>query len=301
MENVSRRKFLCASAAFGAGSLLWPRNPTVSANQSDHAAPEICIFVKFLQSMSFRDLASALSSLEVSGIEATVRNGGQILPPQAEEKLPELVDALKKENLRVTIMASSINSVKSPHAESVLRTAAGLGIKSYRMDYYRYDLKKPVAPQVESFKAMAKDLAAMNKELGIQAVYQNHAGAGYVGASIWDLHQILGDIPKEQIGIAYDTRHSAVEAGMSWPVLWNLVQPHLGAVFVKNARWDGRTPRDIPLGETGVVDPKIFTMIRESGVTVPLSLHVEYLPKGDVPENLAAIRRDLQTLRELLS
>lgn len=301
MRNVSRRNFLCAAAAFSAGSVMWPRTGTNAAENPKPNPTEICVFVKFLQSMSFKDLAAAMSELRVQGIEATVRNGGQILPAQAEDKLPELVDALKEHNLDVTIMTSGINRIDSPYAEQTLRTAAKLGIKRYRMDYYRYDLNKPVAPQVESFKAIAKDLAAMNRELGIQAIYQNHAGAGYVGASIWDLIEILKEIPKEQIGIAYDTRHSAVEAGMSWPVLWNASQPHLASVFVKNARWEGRSAHDIPLGETGVVDPKIFAMIRKSDFAGPLSLHVEYLPKGSVQENLDAIRRDLQALREYMS
>mgnify|MGYP002525479526 CR=1 FL=1 len=111
------------------------------------------------------------------GIEAAVREGGHVLPEHAEEELPRLVEALKKNGLAVTIMASSINSVRQPLTEKVLRTAAGLGIKRYRLAYLRYDLAKPIRPQIASHRAQLKDLAEMNRDLGISGVYQNHAGA----------------------------------------------------------------------------------------------------------------------------
>jgi len=297
MPGFNRRKFLIAALA---ASSAWKAIPLSAAPEENIPRWPVCLFVKFLQSMSDDDLARTASQMGFQGIEATVRKGGQIAPERVEEELPKLVQALKAQQQEIQIMASNVNRADAPLAEKVLRIAADLGIKRYRMDYYRYDLKKPVEAQLRELKPVVKDLAALNRELGIQGIYQNHAGAGYVGASIWDLHFLLEDIPREQIGIAYDTRHSTVEAGQSWPVLWNLVQPHLAAVYVKNARWEGRIPKDIPLHEAGTVDPAIFTMLKKSDFHGPVSLHVEYLPKGNLQENLAAIKKDFQTLQEAL-
>jgi sugar phosphate isomerase/epimerase len=294
---LSRRTFLSAAALAGV-RMAWTGAAQAALSNGRFPA---CAFVKYLQSLSFDELAEAISGLGFDGIEATVRTKGQIEPERAADELPRLVEALKKKSLEITIMASSINRADQPLTEKVLKTAAGLGIKRYRMDYYKYDLAKPVAQQLADFKPMAKDLAALNKQLGIQAIYQNHAGAQYAGAALWDLHLLLEDIPKEQIGIAYDIRHATVEGGKTWPVTWNLVQPHLAAVYIKNARWEGRKLDDGPLGmEQGVVDPVFFKMLAASSFSGPISLHVEYLEQSTAAENLAAIKTDWASLKKLM-
>ena len=37
-------------------------------------------------------------------------------------------------------------------------------------------------------KPQLRDLAALNRELGLTALYQNHGGRSNVGGQIWDLH-----------------------------------------------------------------------------------------------------------------
>jgi sugar phosphate isomerase/epimerase len=295
--ELSRRSLLAAGIA-SAASLLPSRFFGADAPRLSYP---VCVFVKFLQSLSFDDLAQTVADLGFQGIEATVRKKGQILPEQAVDELPRLVEALRARGLEITIMASSINRADDPLTEKVLRTAAGLGIKRYRMDYYRYDLSRPVLQQVREIKPIMRDLAAMNREIGIQAVYQNHAGPTFVGAPVWDLVELLDGIPREQIGIAFDVRHATVEGGLDWPVSWNLVQPHLAAVYIKNAHWAGRHLEDGPLADPkGVVDLNFFKMLKKSDFNGPVSLHVEYLERAGVAENIAAIRADFGTLKTLL-
>jgi sugar phosphate isomerase/epimerase len=147
--------------------------------------------VKFLQELPAEKLAATIAQLGFDGIEATVRNQGQVLPERVEDDLPPLVEALRKHNLEVTVMTSNVDRADNPVHEKVLRTASGLGVKRYRMGYFKYDLSKPVLPQLNQFKPILKDLAALNRELGMQAVYQNHAGTNYVGAGLWDLRRLL--------------------------------------------------------------------------------------------------------------
>jgi sugar phosphate isomerase/epimerase len=295
--EISRRSLLAAGVASAAG--LLPSR--LFSAQGTHDSYPTCVFVKFLQSLKFDDLARNVAELGFQGIEATVRKKGQILPEHAADELPKLVEALRAHGLEVTIMASSINRADDPLTEKVLRTAAGLGIKRYRMDYYRYDLSRPVRQQLQEIAPVIRDLAAMNREIGIQAVYQNHAGPVYVGAPIWDLVQLLEGIPREQIGIAFDVRHATVEGGLDWPISWNLVQPHLAAVYIKNAHWDGRHLEDGPLADPkGVVDPSFFKMLKKTDFPGPVSLHVEYLERAGIEENIAAIRADFATLKKLL-
>jgi sugar phosphate isomerase/epimerase len=77
------------------------------------------------------------------------------------------------------------------------------------------------------------------------------------------------------------------------------MRPHLGAIYIKDFQWQGRRPENVPLGE-GQVDPAFFKQLAAAEFTGPISLHVEYLPKAGVEKNIAALRRDLATLRKLL-
>jgi sugar phosphate isomerase/epimerase len=194
----------------------------------------ICVFTKPFQSLSYLSLAKRIAALGCDGIEAPIRDGGHIEPAQVPDELPKMVAALKAHGLEITVMTSSINDPNHPLTESVLRTAAKLGIRRYRMKYLRYDPSMPIAKQLSEWKKRFGDLAALNKEIGIRAVYQNHAGNNMLGAPIWDLKEVLSDISPEQIGVAYDIRHATVEGGQSWPVTFRMIRPHIDTVYVKD-------------------------------------------------------------------
>lgn len=290
---LNRRQFLTtASAAPWAASL--------QGQAKEPPAFEICAFIKFIQDLSYRNMAQAIAPMGYAGIEATIRKGGLIEPERVAEALPDLVAALAKEKLDVTIMASDVTRADDPLMEKTLRTAASLGIKRYRMGYYRYDLDLPIRPQLENYRPMARELAALNAELGLQAIYQNHAGARYVGASLWDLDLLLDDIDPQWMAVGFDVRHATVEGGTTWPLLWKLIQPRLGAVYVKDFTWREEKLENVPLGE-GRVDPEFFSKLAKQRSDVPFAVHVEYLEHRGVMENVAALRQDLVTLKRLLA
>ena len=80
-------------------------------------------------------------------------------------------------------------------------------------------------------------------------MYQNHAGARYLGATMWDLVDLLEGIPQEDISIGFDVRHAKVEAGLSWPVYWEIARPHLGGTLRKDFVWDQGKVINVPLGQ----------------------------------------------------
>lgn len=269
--------------------------------ESSQAPPyTICAFEKFLQDWSYDQLADTIADIGFAGIEATVRQGGHVPPERVEEELPKLTDALQKRGLEVTTITTDVLTPDQPLTLPVLRTAAHLGIKSYRMGSYKYDLKRPVIPQLESIRPGMEELAALNRELGIQGLYQNHSAPKNMGATVWDLYLLIKDFDPAEIGCAFDIRHATIEAGLSWPILYDVIKPHIGMLYVKDFDWDGKKAKHVPLG-TGRVDPKFFAMIRRDQIHVPISVHVEYLPDGSAQENSEALRRDLQVLRGWLS
>ncbi|MGA2174140.1 MAG: sugar phosphate isomerase/epimerase family protein [Verrucomicrobiota bacterium] len=290
--SMTRREFVAGTSA---GLLC-------AAMQLD-AAPafgqRICAFEKPLQFLSYSELADTMAMLGFSGIEATVRAGGHVLPKNVEDDLPRLHDALQNRGLEITIMATDINAADQPQAELVLRTAAKLGIRRYRMQWYRYDARKPILPQLDEIAARLPPLARLTRQLSMSAIYQNHSGAEMVGAPVWDIYRLLKDYDPKTIGIGFDIHHATVEGGLSWPIQFKLIAPNLAAVYVKDFVWEKGKVKSVPLGD-GQVDRKFFKMLRESGFTGPICLHVEYLD-GKKEDALAnAFGKDLATLRSWL-
>lgn len=270
--------------------------------ESTDAPNPICVFTKPFNSLTFDELAQQIAKVGFDGIEAPIRKGGHIEPEAAESELPKLVDALKKHHLKITVMASDINDPDDRMTEAVLRTASDLGIKRYRMKYLRYDLNQPIPKQLDRWKRRFQDLAAINRQFGLTAVYQNHASSRNLGAVIWDLREVLEGIPKNEIGVAYDIRHATVEGGQSWPISFHLIRPHIDTVYVKDFVWKHNKVKNVQLG-TGQIDRNFFQMLAKSQFDGPISLHEEYLDHKRpelVPKHLQAMKNDLLVLKKWL-
>lgn len=299
-SQMLRRDFLVAagcslaSASFAGTTAIAADSPSKNS---------ICVFTKPFNSLTFDELADRIAELGFDGIEAPIRKGGHIEPEAVPDELPKLVEALRKRNLEITVMTSDINDPNDPLTEKVLKTASKLGIRRYRMKYFKYDFDKPILKQINKWRPQIEDLAALNRDLKVTALYQNHAGRNYLGAPLWDLSKLLQGISVDEIGVAYDIRHATAEGGMSWPVTYHMIRPHIDTVYVKDFVWnDGVRPVNVPLGE-GRIDDDFFKLLRKSGFNGPISLHEEYLDHRKpelVPDHLSAIKRDFAVLKKML-
>jgi sugar phosphate isomerase/epimerase len=295
---ANRRQFLAAAAASTLASTLMTSRHAVAA-ESDSTQNKICVFTKPFNSLSFDELADKIAELGFDGIEAPIRKGGHVETAAIADELPKLVEALKKRKLEITLVTSDINDPDDPITSKFLRTLGTLGIERYRMKYFHYDFKQPLADQWEEWQPKLQQLAEMNHEYGVQGLYQNHAGTKYLGASVWDLREVLGDIHPNDLGVAYDIRHATAEGTTTWPVAFRAIEPSLGMVYVKDFSIENKKVTNVPLGE-GYVDKSFFKMLSEVGYTGPISLHEEYLDHRDpklVPDHLAAMKKDLGVLK----
>jgi len=292
--SISRRQFGMGAAALGAALLA---KGNVLAKGGTRPRYKYCAFTKFLYMMNFDELAAGIADAGFDGVEITARAKDSFIPPErAADELPKLKEALAKHNLEIMILTTDVVKAGDKVHEAMLRAAAAIKIPRYRLGFFRYDLKQPIVPQLAALQPVFRDIAAMNREIGIAAMCQNHSGADMMGATVWDLHSLIKDYPVKEIGCVFDIRHAAVEGGEAWPIYFDLMKPHLGAVSVKDFHWNGRKSEHVPLG-TGQVDPKFFKMLQQTSFDGPITVHVEYLTKGDAKENLAALKKDFATLR----
>jgi sugar phosphate isomerase/epimerase len=246
--------------------------------------------------------ADLIAEIGYDGIECPVRKNGQILPDRVEEDLPKMHDALSRRGLALTLITTDIAAV-NPLNEKVLRTAARLGVKRYRLTSFHYDLTKPIPPQLANLRPALRELAALNRELGISGGIQNHSGSNYIGAALWDLHQLMSDVDPVHLGVCFDIGHATIEGGYSWPIQAKLIEPLLQCVYVKDFAWEKRDnawkAEWRPLGE-GTVSRKFFSWLKSSSYHGPISQHCEYL-HGSGPEQRAQMKKDLAVLKGWLA
>jgi len=298
-SRPSRRTFLASTAAAAAG--VWAL-PGSTARAAEKPRYPILGFSKPFQNLSFDQTADTVAQIGWDGIECPVRPGGQIEPERAAEELPKLIEELAKRGKTLGLLTTSITSPSQPHAESLLRLAAKLGIKRYRLGFVHYEPDRPIPAQLAKLQAQLADLAKLNLELGLQAGFQNHSGATNVGAPAWDIWTVIKDLDPRAIGVCFDIGHATLEGGLSWPIDARLLAPRFSAVFVKDFHWqkrDGRWQAEwTPLGQ-GMVDRQFFTWLKTTDFAGPIVQHHEY-DHGQGAPMIAKMRQDLAVLREWL-
>jgi L-ribulose-5-phosphate 3-epimerase len=318
ISNSSRRRFLAAAAAVAASPSLWAAETTASpaaSEEKNQSSTKICIFSKHLQWLDYRAMAQTVAGIGFDGVDLTVRPGGHVRPERVQQDLPEAVRAVKAAGLDVPMITTSITKPDDALTESTLAAASGLGIRYYRMGYYRYEDSKTIPQTLSEARPMLRGLVEMNKHYNIAGTYQNHSGSRYVGAPVWDLYQLLRDLDTRWIGCQFDIRHATVEGGTVWPTHFRLMSGCINTLVAKDFRWaqDGDTwkPENCPLGE-GMVDfTRYFRMLRQAKTAAPMSLHLEY-PLGGAEHGAAsltvakdrvleAMRKDLRFLRKRLA
>ena len=253
---------------------------------------------------------AAAAEIGLEGLDLTVRPRGHVLPERAEEDLPKAIEAANANGVRVEMIVTAINGPDEPNAEKILRTAARLGVRHYRTNWFKYDKSEPVEKSLCEIEARLRALAQLNRDCGIRGAVQNHAG-DYFGAAVWDLWHVLRNIDSEWIGCQYDIRHATVEGFTCWPLGLAAIMPRIHTLNFKDFAFlqkDGKTAVDnVPLG-TGLVDYKRFvTLLAGPAASAPVSLHCEYLPEALPPAGpmsrdqvFAAIKKDLATLKTIL-
>jgi sugar phosphate isomerase/epimerase len=302
MSLSSRRRFLASSAvgvlAGTAGGRALAATPPAARSYP------LIGFTKPFADLSFDAAADLVAEVGWDGVEVAVREGSSthIAPARVEEDLPRMVEALGKRAKQLAIVTTSVVALDSA-GERVLKATAAAGIPRVRLGFLKYPQDGDPAKRVADLHAALADVAAACRDLGLQAGYQNHSGAGYVGAAVWDLHEALADLDPKHVGGCFDIAHATVEGGLAWPLHARLMADHLVAVFCKDFFWErndaGQKLRWCPLGE-GVVQKSFFDWLKTTGFSGPISQHHEYGGLGTGPEMVAQLKRDLARLREWL-
>jgi len=308
---LTRRRVLrSAGAALAAAAVT----RSAGADQTSRPAskPSLCLFSKALQNRPAGELPRMLAELGVEAVDLTVRPGGHVLPERVKDDLPRVHEQLRSAGIAVPMITTAITDAAQGQAETILATAAALGIRYAKIGYYPYgDLHKIHATLADA-RGRLKDVAALCRRHGVVAGFHNHSGNN-VGAAMWDVWDLIRDQDPTAIGSYFDLGHATAEGAVyGWRIGLNLMISRIVIVgvkdvgFGKNDRGGWKTTWG-PLGEGMVRFDEAFRRLKEHGFTGPISLHVEYGPYAspvgseEDRRNLEYIRHDLAFARKALA
>ncbi|HLP72020.1 MAG TPA: TIM barrel protein, partial [Bacteroidales bacterium] len=237
------------------------------------------LFSKPIDAYDFGFMCEVVSRCGIGGWDMTVRPGGKIEPAKVETDLPKLVAESKKHNLAFDMMVTGILSATDPFTERVLKTASAQGVKWYRFGWADYDLKAGIMNSIKKYHEELVKLTDLNRKYKITGSYQNHAGAR-LGGPVWDLNELLRDLPKEYSGSQYDVRHAMVEGANTWMLGMRLIADKINTLAIKDFTWQTVKGKPqavtVPMGEGMVNWDQFFKIVKELNITGPLTLHIEY-------------------------
>ncbi len=240
---------------------------------------KINLFSKHLQWVGYDEMAKIASDVGFDGLDLTVRPKGHVTPENVERDLPKAIKACNKHGVEIEMITTSIKSADDPNTEKIIKTAASLGVKVYRLGDFKYDFDISVPENLRLIGVEMQKIGELNAKYGIIGDYQNHAGIN-VGASVWDTYEILNNAKPKDIGAQFDVRHAMVEGLKSWSIGLRLLAPYIHSIDIKDFEYvktdKGWDIANVPLGQGAVDFRSYFELLDELNVVTPISLHLEY-------------------------
>jgi sugar phosphate isomerase/epimerase len=277
---MTRRSFVRAAvAAVGTGSVLVGKDGFADS-ATESPLPPVAVFSKLYQELKldFQQAAEVTAEAGLAGIDCPVRPGGEILPEHAADRMPQYAEALGKRGLRMLLLTTAIQGVDSPHVQEILGAAKKLGVRHYRLGYWPHRRDVPPAKLRERITSSLKDLAAMNRQMGLCALFHNHSSGsnkatGPAGGDLGEMYDIVKDFDPNQIGVAFDLGHALVTHGDEWRKHFERLKPHIRIAYVKDVK---RPSRFVAFGQGEFGRTDFFRLLAQMNYRAPVSMHVEY-------------------------
>lgn len=300
---LGRRDFLTRSAL--AAVALGGMGSSLSLfGAGDSWPPAMAVFSKVYQEvkLDFDQAAALTQEAGLDGVDCPVRPKGEIEPERAADDMPRYAEALKQHNAAMLLLTTGITSVDFPHTETVLRTGKKLGIRYYRLGQYRPEKGKTMRDLIPEVRARFKDLAALNRQLGMTAIFQNHSPSGnsaYLGGDLTDMAALVEGFAPDEIAVAFDLGHALVVHQDEWKTHFEKLKSHLGIAYIKDA---DRVKRFVAFGEGEFSRTDYFQKLKAMDYRRPFSVHIEYewTPKGQ-PKTREALLRVLKESRQAVN
>jgi sugar phosphate isomerase/epimerase len=185
------------------------------------------------------EIAEATIEMTCGGVNPTIQPyPGHIDPAKVAQELPAFVKTMQKHGLRVKqVRGGNQTEAGAPNLEPMVATMGQLGVTHYWVGTDRYDLTKPILPQLDAIKKKVEGFVALNQKHGTTLMYHTRAGASSVGSVVWDLLYVMKDFDPKYVGFHWDTGHMAHHASNMWELLMRTAGPYVVAMSWKDRSW----------------------------------------------------------------
>ena len=227
---MNRRAFL-QDAAVTIGAAAWP-----AAALAQGVPWKVGGFTKTIQDLSFEETARVTVDAGWDGIELALRAADTFFRSASRTSCrnwsARSARAVAKCSCSLRTSAEARNRSPSGYCRRRHARAYGCIDSASSLSRRRVD-----CPTGQGVSPASPDLAALNRQLGVTGLLQNHSGSGYVGfRRLGHSCAYRGSRPRD-LGVHFDIGHATVESGLSWPTTFALVKDRVGAVIVKDFFW----------------------------------------------------------------
>jgi sugar phosphate isomerase/epimerase len=267
------------------------------------------LFTKLFGARSAGEIGETAADLGFDGIDLLIRPGCTV-EPAATEHIPRAVESLNAHGLDVPMATTDLTDPAAFPAEQVFGACAQAGIELIRLGYWSY---RPPVTSYDDVRDTARkhlaqlvDLAAAH---GVRLAIQLHGGTIHASGALTRV--LLDGHDPARLGAYPDPGNQVVQDGREdWRLTFELLQPWLACVGVKNGGWFASTTTTeagqrqwasdwLGLADGMVPWADILQHLQATDFDGPLTLHSHYeLP---YPQVLDQTRTDLRYVKRLLT
>lgn len=260
---------------------------------------KLSVFTKPWKNISADELGKLVQEIGFTGIEFPLRDGYQAQPRNAEEELPALAETLKKYDVSICSVASSLD-------ENIFAACQKAGVKILRI----MANVKPDVIKEKGYWAVEDELVAKLEALyplcekyGVMIGVQHHYGAGVFNTM--EMRHLLDRTDARYVGGIWDAAHSALSYEVPEQAI-DIIYERLILVNLKNAyvrRWETEDglifkPFFCPAKEGATDWARIIAHLKKKGYTGDYCMPCEYTEEEKTVEY---IKEDMAYLKALLA
>lgn len=257
---------------------------------------QFAAFTKPFMSLTAQQLGEKLRAIGFDAIEFCLRDGYQVSPQEAPQKLPILVREMRECGLEVVC-------VGAPLCETVFAGCQAAGIPLIRT-LVPLDISLSYQKALDKAHGELEPAVRLAERYGVTIGIQHHYGPMVNNST--QLQSFLKDYPQKLCSAVWDSAQSIL-AGEECEQALDQIYPRLGMVNLKNVyyrRTNGyeaqraEYERCFTTGRQGMADWKrIMKYLREHGYQGPVCLTHEYSDQGSLDRLLG---EDLEYARQCL-
>lgn len=186
------------------------------------------------------EIAEAAIEITAGGVNPTIQAyPGHIDPANVAQELPAFVKTMQKHGLRVKqVRGGNQTDAGAPNLEAMVGTMGQLGVTHYWVGTDRYDLSKPIVPQLDAIKKKVEGFVRLNQKHGTTLMYHTRAGASSVGSAVWDLLYVMKDFDPKYVGFHWDTGHMSHHGSDMWDLLMRTAGSYVVGMGWKDRTWE---------------------------------------------------------------